>query len=290
MKRICQAVLTAALVLALGGMAAGQGNPCNPCGGKKSGSAMNPCNPCGMKGTHFMVNDPMGRNSATFTSAAPLEDIVGTTRDISGYIVFDPAHPKKGAHGELTIPVKSLKTGIPMRDEHLQGKDWLDAGKYPEIVLTIVKTENMKEIKSTSEFQTYDVMLIGDLAIHGKTIPVRIPGRFTFMKESEKTKQAMPGDMLAARASFDVSLDDFDISGPGGSGLIGTKVGESIAISISFRASNATAGMTANPCNPCGGKNAMNPCNPCGGKKAENPCNPCGSKNTENVASSEGSK
>lgn len=286
MKRIRQSILTVALALALGGMVAAQGNPCNPCGGKKDGSAMNPCNPCGMRGTHFTIGDSMGRNSATFTSAAPLEDIVGTTRDITGYIVFDPANPQKGGHGELIIPVKSLNTGIPMRDEHLQGKDWLDAEQYPDIVLTISKTEYVKEVKATPEFQTYDVVLIGKLAIHGKTLPVRIPGRFTFLMESEKTRQAMPGDMLAARASFDVSLEDYNISGPGGSGLIGSKVGESIAISVSFRASNASAGMAENPCNPCGGK-AMNPCNPCGGKKVMNPCNPCGGKNTEKVASSE---
>ena len=38
----------------------------------------NPCNPCSMKGATFHVNDPMGRNTVTFKSEAPLEDIVGT--------------------------------------------------------------------------------------------------------------------------------------------------------------------------------------------------------------------
>ena len=104
----------------------------------------NPCNPCSKKGTMFHVQDPMGRNSVTFKSAAPLEDITGTSNKITGYISFDPNNPDKGGHGKLTVPVASLNTGIPMRDEHLQGAEWLDAGTYPEITLEITKVKKVK--------------------------------------------------------------------------------------------------------------------------------------------------
>ena len=92
----------------------------------------------------------------------------------------------------------------------------------------------------------------------------------------------MPGDLLAARASFEVSLADFGIAGPKGMDLVGSKVGETIQIDVSVMGSTVSASMAANPCNPCGGKAAMNPCNPCGGKAAMNPCNPCGGKAAKN--------
>lgn len=240
--------------------------------------AQNPCNPCGKKGaTHFRVNDPMARNHATFKSSAPLEDIVGTSRDITGHLVFDPNKPAAGGHGEVSITVASLNTGIPLRDEHLRGGDWLDAANYPKIMLTIKQFKNVTPVKSTPEAQTYDVVIVGELSLHGKTKAVEISGRLTYLKESAMTKQAMEGDLLAARASFDVGLKDFGITGPKGMNLVGSKVGEVIEVDISFRASNSMQ-MAGNPCNPCGGKQAKNPCNPCGDKKAKNPCNPCGMK------------
>lgn len=249
-------------------------NPCNPCGGKK---AMNPCNPCSMNSNHFYINDPMGRNSMTFTSTAPLEDVVGTTNDVTGMIVFDPSNPEKGGHGELIIPVASLNTGIPLRDEHLQSDQWLNAKKYPNITLKIKSLSNVKEVKSSDGIITFDATINGELSFNGKTKAMEIPGRFTYMKASEKTKMVMAGDMVVARANFDVALADFGVSGPAGMNLIGNKVGKSINIAISFRASNAKPGMNpCNPCNPCGGKN---PCNPCGGKNPCNPCNPCGGTN-----------
>ena len=102
----------------------GQANPCNPCGGKKN--ACNPCNPCGGKknacnpcdpcnpcggkmaapklvsvnpchakfGTVFFVADPMKRDQVTFLSEAPLEDIVGSSNEISGYFAFNPSRPQ----------------------------------------------------------------------------------------------------------------------------------------------------------------------------------------------------
>jgi len=51
-----------------------------------------PGNPCGHKnGMMFHIDDPMSRNSVTFKSTAPLEDIVGTSNEITGYIQFNPS-------------------------------------------------------------------------------------------------------------------------------------------------------------------------------------------------------
>ncbi len=126
-------------------------------------------------GTVFRVDDPAGRNTITFKSEAPLEDIIGTTNAISGYLVFDPANPSKGGRGELSVPVASLNTGIPMRDEHLQGAAWFNAEQYPNITFNITDVRNIKKVKSSDEFQTYEVTAVGQFTMRGTTMSVEAP-------------------------------------------------------------------------------------------------------------------
>lgn len=265
-------VVLVVLGLSVGVASAQAKNPCNPCGPK------NPCNPCGGKvgaipvnpchakaGTVFYIDDPKGRNSATFTSEAPLEDIVGTTRKISGYIVFDPADPKKGGVGVISVSVASLDTGIPLRDEHLRSPGWLDAARYPLMTYHINGTRDVKEVSRTDDHQTYNVTLVGKFDFHGQSKDLEVPARITYMRESEMTRQKAPGDLLAGRASFEIQLSEFGVTGPKGMEIIGAKVSNSPKVSVTFVASSKKPG-GGNPCNPCGGK-AKNPCNPCGGKR-----------------------
>jgi polyisoprenoid-binding protein YceI len=283
-----------------------QQNPCNPCGGKaanpcgtKAGNpcgekASNPCNPCAAKaavamnpcfakmGTVFHVADPMQRNTITFTSQAPLEDMVGTANDLGGYVVFDPANPRKGVRGSIAVPVKKMDTGIPLRDEHMQSEAWLNARQHPHIKFTATESKDLKRVKRGEGFSTYDITLVGPLTVNGVTRPREIPVRMVYLEESEKTRSKRPGNLLAVRADFEVPLRDHKIEGF--EGVVGSKVSESIAVDVSIfasdqapkGASNPCAGKAANPCNPCAGK-AANPCNPCAGKAA-NPCNPCAGK------------
>lgn len=266
-------IVALALTLTLAGSVWAQKNPCNPCGGKVESTSHGPAvNPCHAKfGTVFYVADPMARNTVSFESRAPLEDIIGSTNQIEGYLVFDPGNPSKGGRGHFVVPVSSLKTGIPLRDEHLQGAMWLDAAGHPEITLVIEAIEDVEPVKVTEEFKTYDVRVVGEFSLHGKTKSVSIPGRITYMPESEVTRQKMPGDLLAARASFEVDLEDYGVEGM--AGIVGSKVSETITVDVSLVGSSAseTAG---NPCNPCGGKKKT--ANPCGGK--EEAANPCGDK------------
>ena len=275
-KRLCFVLLALTLTASAGYAQS------NPCGGKK---AANPCNPCGGKavvakataiavnpchakhGKVFYAADPMGRNTVTFTSKAPLEDIIGTSNSISGYLTFDSQSPYAGVRGSFTVPVGSLDTGIPLRDEHLHSDMWLDAKSQPNITFKIEGTRNVRSVKTSEAFQTYDMTLVGSFSLHRKTRRIEAPARVTFLKESEQTKKKMPGDLLAVCASFNVPLKDFGITGPAGMNLVGSKVSDSIAVDVSLFASSQTQKVAGNPCNPCGGK-ASNPCNPCGGKGA----------------------
>jgi polyisoprenoid-binding protein YceI len=267
-----------------------QDNPCNPCGKKAKAAvnpcAKNPCNACGKKakavpavnpcyaklGTVFTVNDPVKRNTVSFDSSAPLEDFTGTSNEVHGYLVFDPKKPESGVRGDFRVPVKSLDTGIPLRDEHLQGAAWLDAKKYPDLRIRIDGARRVKLWKKGKGFRTYEMTLSAVVTIHGKSKLIDIKTRITHLPESAKTKTRLPGDLLAGRATFSVNLKDFGIAGM--KGVVGSKVSEKISIKVSIMG-NTGKPKPANPsaknaCNPCG-KSPMNPC-------AKNACNPCGPK------------
>jgi polyisoprenoid-binding protein YceI len=190
-------------------------------------------------GDTFHVNDEVGRNSVTFTSEAPLEDIVGTTNQITGWLTFDPLNAQDGGAGELVVPIATLATGIPLRDEHLRSAAWLDAEAYPEARLVIERVTDVEKVKSGDGFHTFDVVAEGTFALRGQKRQVKIPARVTYLEESERTKALMPGDLLAVRAEFDVALADHGVSGPEGRDIIGSKVGETVTVEVSFRGSNA---------------------------------------------------
>lgn len=271
-------VTLTALALAVAGListASAQNKPENPCGGKamKPAQSMTPSKPMMHgAGTTFVVNDPMNRNTVSFKSSAPLEDIIGTSNQISGQLQFDPEHPEKGGSGEIIVPVKSLATGIPLRDEHLASPDWLNAAQYPQIVFHITSVRDVRKVTATADAQTYDVTVAGDFSLHGVTKPLQAPGRITYLKESETTKQKLPGNLLAARTEFSVPLADFGITGPKGMPLVGSKVGEQVAIQLSLVGSSEAGPMAGNPCGGKKGAAAMDAGNPCGEKKAQNPC------------------
>jgi len=225
MRALRDTILGLALVGSLATVASAQDNPC----GSK---AMKASETMSDHGTVFTVDDPMNRNSVTFKSTAPLEDIIGTSNQVTGKLVFDPNQPENGGYGELSFPVKSLGTGIPLRDEHLAGADWLNAEENPDITFKIVEVTNVKSVKSTAEAKTFDVIAVGDFSLNGITKRLRVPGRITYLRESEATRQRLPGDLLAARTTFDITLADFAITGPRGMNLIGSKGGEKVEVHL----------------------------------------------------------
>lgn len=255
-------------------------NPCakaatagNPCADKitVAASGMPALNPCHAKsGTVFYVNDPMGRNNITFTSEAPLEDIVGTSNEIRGYVVYDPNRSSSSAMGRFAVPVASLDTGIPLRDEHLVSPMWLNAEKNPMITFELGKVTGLKLARRTSDAKTYEGKAEGKFSLNGVTREMEVPIRFSYMKESGKTQERLPGNLVVGRAEFSVPLAAHRIAGA--KGIVGSKVSETIDVEVRFVASDEKPEMAANPCakagNPCA--KAGNPC-----AKASNPCNPC---------------
>ncbi len=170
-----------------------------------------------------------------FESDAPLEDIKGQSNQVIGFAIAGPADsPAALRAGEWHLPVRSMRTGIELRDEHLAGKDWLDAESHPNIVFQIERVRDIKPGKQTDAFSSYTVTLEGDMALHGTTRRVTIPSTtLVFMPESESTRSIAAGDLLAIRTKFEVILSEYGVSHP----VIGSKVAETVTIDLALYSS-----------------------------------------------------
>ena len=177
----------------------------------------------------FSFADRMGRNQAMFFSSTPLEDVTGLSNDVKGTVTFDVSDVST-LKGSISISTASLKTGIELRDGHLQSADWLDAESYPEITYVIKNVSNVKTIEDNK----LEVKVIGDFTAHGVTKEVVADVTMTYLDESEQTKKKAPGDLLGVVAKFSIVLSDYEVENM----VVGQKVADSIEITVTMVGSN----------------------------------------------------
>lgn len=149
----------------------------------------------------------------TFTSKAPLENIVGKSNAVVGYVVSgSEASPAELVGAQWLLPVKSLATGIPLRDKHIADHKWLNAKSHPAIRFLLTSTEDVTLIKSGDGFSTWSLTLVGDMTMRGVTHTIRVEeAKLSFLEASEKTLKIAKGDLCFLKCVYKVWLSDFDI-------------------------------------------------------------------------------
>jgi len=158
---------------------------------------------------------------ATFTSDAPLETINGTTTRVAGSVSVDLANPG-AASGTLIVPVASLRTGIALRDEHLQGANWLNAASHPNITLQVTAFEGASDFTGG---ERVSFRIRGNMTIKGTTRPVNIRAQ----------GQLRDGAFLV-RARWRIRLSDYGVSIPA---AVQAKVNNEIVVSVNIRAATS---------------------------------------------------
>lgn len=117
----------------------------------------------------------------------------------SGSITLDTA--KKTGSADITIAVDSVNTGVAKLDEHLKGKDFLDAAQFP--VMTFKSTSFKFNGDQPSSVE-------GDLTIHGVTKPVTLTlTNFACKEQHPMTK--LPA--CAANATATIKRSEFGVGG-----------------------------------------------------------------------------
>ncbi|NQW30670.1 MAG: YceI family protein [Ignavibacteria bacterium] len=188
--------------------------------------------PVGKK--NFRLNNDIAQNSLKFISDAPMEKIHGTADELSGHFDLNPGD-LEATTGNLVVNVKSMKTAISKRDEHMCSPTWLDAEKYSTISF---KVENLSQVSVTKANgkTVITAKANGKFTCHGVTNPLVADISIIYLPESSETKKRASGDLAMITAKFLVALKDYKITGRGD--IVGSKVGEEIQIEASLFANS----------------------------------------------------
>lgn len=177
----------------------------------------------------FYFDEKITQNQATFFSTTPLEDINGLTKEIGGKVTFD-VNDFKTLKGEIKLPVASLRTGIRQMEKDLRSSSWLNEEKYPQILFKIKSVTDIQKLGHNK----LKAKVIGDFTVHGVTNEETAEVTVTYLKESEKTKERMPGDLLGVEADFSIVLKNYGVKHM----LMGQRVADKIEIKANLIGSN----------------------------------------------------
>ena len=184
----------------------------------------------------FKVMDPMGRNVVQFRTQAPLEDIVGTTSQITGQLRVNPADLKaSGTLAQLEVDLSSLKTGIRLRDTHMR-EQYLHTERYPKATFTLKSIKKASANKLPPN-KPVTVKAEGTFELHGVKKDVVVDAQVTYLPENQETMGKLPGNLIRLSSQFDVRLADYGIERPQ---MVLLKVGEVSHVTVDAFASDAS--------------------------------------------------
>lgn len=136
--------------------------------------------------------------------------IVGESNEVTGSLTSDS---NGSFSGTLSLNIKSLKTGIEMRDEHMKEK-YLEVEKYPTAYLKVQRLPAPAAGKSLKNTFSWP------LSLHGieKNVDVTV--------DMKNSAEGYSGD-----AEFSLKLSDYNIAIPT---YLGVKVADKVEIKVNF--------------------------------------------------------
>lgn len=182
----------------------------------------------------YNFTDSNKRNTVALELDAPVESIQGVANAVEGSATIDA----NKATGTFKVRVDSIKTGNDTRDGHLQNDKWLDAKKWPYIELSF------KDLALPATFKDGKPVTVkakGEMSLHGVKRTEELDVKIEYMKESEITKNRLPGNLIRVRSTFEIKLADYNVAQADSAvkKLIGLKVGEVAVIKVDFFGTDA---------------------------------------------------
>jgi len=169
----------------------------------------------------FNLSPTHAKKQITFESKTPVEYIEGEVEQIGGSISADFAAPGLGLRASIAVPVRSMRTGIEKRDEHLSSDEWLAADKHPSIRFELAQV-NPKKISARGA-NVWAGTVEGSFFLKGITKNISVP--VTITREGN--------DRVIVEGRFPVKLSDHNVRGPLAMRVIGLKVNE--IVQVGFR-------------------------------------------------------
>ncbi len=180
-------------------------------------------------GEHRFEVQSRGMSRVSFTSDAPLEQIVGTTTAVSGELTLNAGALEKSKASVIKVAVGTLKTGIDKRDEHLQGEGGVDTARYPDAEFTLTGVDAVPG--GLWPGRTATVRVRGTLTIKGHSKAIETTASVAWVPHTAALDGfGIKGDLLRVKARFDVTLADVGMSAE----VIGQKVAEVVAVDLNL--------------------------------------------------------
>lgn len=139
--------------------------------------------------------------------------IVGKGTAPRGNVTWDGSN----AAGTLVFDMKSLDTGMDLRNKHMKEK-YLEVEKFPEAKLTLTKVALPKEASQQSNFSYDGIPFEGKLQLHGVEKPV-----------AGKAKLDRKDGALTLLATFPLKMTEYAIAVPSFAGIT---VAEDVEVSV----------------------------------------------------------
>jgi polyisoprenoid-binding protein YceI len=160
--------------------------------------------PAGLDGQKYKFGKKPQLSTLTATSETEIENVTAQTYGVTGWLGLDAA--KGTGKVRLKAPVAYLKTGIALRDEKLQGADWLNMAKNPDILF-----ESTKATKKSEKAWTIE----GTFSLNGVAKPVTLDVE-SWEVPLEMVKASKWGDVpgIGFRGEFKVKLSDYGVKIP----------------------------------------------------------------------------
>lgn len=174
-----------------------------------------------------VLDDTIRPGQIKFVSDAPAEKIVGTADGVKGNVTFNLAELEKSV-GKVSFPVANMKTGNGQRDEHMRGKEWLNAEANPEITFELKGLKDIKVAAKDGDKQVFVAKAVGSVTVNGVAKDVEADVKVSWLDAKKGGK--VEGDMVKIEGKFAVKLADHKVEGK--RGAVGNKVGESIQIDL----------------------------------------------------------
>lgn len=178
------------------------------------------------KGIDFDFKDPKGVNTISFVLDSMFEPFMGIATGVTGTVTFDPAKPED-TKGKIVVDAKSLQFSNKGMASSLQGEDWLNVKKNPDITFELKKVEKVEKKPDNS----MEMQVAGEFTVKGVTKPMTLPVTVHFHKgKAGERMQKAKGDLLVLRSTFTIKRSVFGIHPEGGKEIVADDIEVRVSI------------------------------------------------------------
>ncbi|MCC7493565.1 MAG: YceI family protein [Fimbriimonadaceae bacterium] len=162
----------------------------------------------------FLADDPARRDVITIISDAPLEYMVTRSQQVTGEVQVDPENLLRDPVARFEVPVDSLSTGLPLRDEHMRGEAWLNARAHPAVRFELKKIKSPAQPTALLTGETVELDVVGTLELRGVKVDLPVTLSVTRLPNNADTASRLPGEVIRVIARFDLLRSDFGLQLP----------------------------------------------------------------------------